>query len=142
MKVLRRIWLPLVMVVVVVVGGMAVGRIRGIFGSDPVLVVPENFAGDAKRFNPKVVRYEVYGPAGATVDVNYTDLEALPQRASAVPLPWSLTLSTTDPSVSASIVAQGDADSLGCRVYVDDQLRAERVVDGYNAQTYCIVKSA
>jgi hypothetical protein len=76
------------------------------------------------------------------VDVNYTDLEALPQRAGSVALPWSLTLSTTDAAVSANLVAQGDADALGCRVYVDDKLRAERVVDGYNAQTYCIVKSA
>ena len=142
MKVLQRIWLPLVMVVVLGVGGVAVGQIRGVFGSQPVLVAPTNFAGDAKRFNPKVVRYEVFGPAGAVVDVNYTDLEAMPQRASNVGLPWSLTLSTTDPAVSATLVAQGDADSLGCRVYVDDKLRAERVIDGYNAQTYCIVKSA
>ncbi|BBY02557.1 putative membrane protein, MmpS [Mycobacterium seoulense] len=142
MKVLQRVWLPLTMVVVIALGGVAVSRIRSIFGSDPVLVAPMNFAGDAKRFNPKVVRYEVSGPAGAVVDINYTDLKALPQRVSNVALPWSLTLSTTDPSVSATLVAQGDADSLGCRVYVDDQLRAERVVDGYNAQTYCIVKSA
>ena len=142
MKVLRRVWLPLVMVVVVLAGAAAVSRIRGIFGSDPVMVAPTNFAGDAKRFNPKVVRYEVFGSPGAVVDVNYTDLAAIPQRASNVSLPWSLTLSTTDPSVSATLVAQGDAGSLGCRVYVDDRLRAERVIDGYNAQTYCIVKSA
>jgi hypothetical protein len=142
MKVLQRVWLPLVVVVVLVVGGAAVSRVRGIFGSDPVLVAPMNFAGDAKRFNPKVVRYEVFGPPGAVIDVNYTDLNAMPQRATNVGLPWSLTLSTTDPAVSATLVAQGDADSLGCRVYVDDKLRAERVVDGYKAQTYCIVKSA
>jgi hypothetical protein len=64
MNLLNRVWLPLVMVVVVALGGVAVGRIRGIFGSDPVLVAPMNFAGDAKRFNPKAVRYEVSGPAG------------------------------------------------------------------------------
>ncbi|WP_328362812.1 MmpS family protein [Mycobacterium sp. NBC_00419] len=142
MRALKRVWLPLVMVAVIVVGGTAVSRIRGIFGSEAVLVAPTNFGGDAERFNPKVVRYEVSGPAGATVNVNYTDLDAMPQRASDVGLPWSLTLSTTDPSVSATLVAQGDADSLSCRVYVDDKLRAERTVDGYNAQTYCIVKSA
>ncbi|BBZ78695.1 membrane protein [Mycolicibacterium anyangense] len=142
MGLLKRAWLPLVMVIVVVVGGIAVGRIRGIFGSDPVMVAPTNFAGDAKRFTPKVVRYEVFGPPGAVADVNYIDLDAMPQRASSVPLPWSLTLSTTDASVSATLVAQGNADELGCRVYVDEKLRVERTVDGYNAQTYCIVKSA
>lgn len=142
MKVLQRFWLPLMLVVVVAAGGMAVGQIRGIFGRDPVLVVPQNFAGDAERFNPKVVRYEVFGSPGAVVDINYLDLKATPQRASKAVLPWSLTLSTTDSSASATLVAQGDAESLGCRVFVDDELRAERVVDGYNAQTYCIVKSA
>ena len=142
MKVLRRVWLPLIFVAVLLVGGTAVAQIRGIFGSNPVVVVPTNFAGDAKRSTEKVVRYELFGSPGAVVDVNYVDLEAAPQRASSVTLPWSLTLSTTDASTSATLVAQGDASSLGCRVYVDDQLRAERVVDGYNAQTYCIVKSA
>lgn len=142
MKALKRVWLPLVVVVVLAVGGTAVSRVRGIFGSEPVMVAPTNFAGDAKRFNPKVVRYEVFGSAGAVVDVNYADLQGIPQRASNVALPWSLTLSTTDPSVSATLVAQGDADSVGCRVYVNDKLQAERVIDGYNAQTYCIVKAA
>lgn len=33
-------------------------------------------------------------------------------------------LSTTDVQTSATLVAQGDASSLGCRVYVDDQLRS------------------
>ena len=142
MKVLRRVWLPLIFVAVLVAGGTVVAQIRGIFGSNPVVVVPTNFADDAKRSTTKVVRYEVFGTAGAVVDVSYVDLQAAPQRASSVPLPWSLTLSTTDASTSATLVAQGDASSLGCRVYVDDQLRDERVVDGYNAQTYCIVKSA
>jgi hypothetical protein len=132
----------MVMVVVLAIGGTAVSRIRGIFGSDPVLTAPMNFAGDAKRFNPKVVRYEVFGPLGSVIDVNYTDLDAMPQRATSVGLPWSLTLSTTDPSVAATLVAQGDAAHLGCRVYVDGTVRVERVVDGYHAQTYCIVKSA
>lgn len=142
MKVLRRIWLPVVIVAVLGVGGAAVSQIRGIFGSNPVIVVPQNFAGDAERFNEKVVRYEVFGNPGSVVDISYLDLDSVPQRASGVTLPWSLTLSTTDPSTSATLVAQGDADSLGCRVFVDDELMAERTVDGHNAQTYCIVKSA
>ncbi|MGN7778654.1 MmpS family transport accessory protein [Mycolicibacterium sp. 22603] len=142
MKVLARNWLPMVIIAVLCVGGVAVWQIRGIFGADPVIVVPQNFAGDAERFNKKVVRMEVFGNPGAVVDISYLDLDAVPQEAKRVPLPWTLILSTTDPSTATTLVAQGDANSLGCRVFVDDELMAERVVDGYNAQTYCIVKSA
>ena len=118
MKVLRRVWLPLIFVAVLLVGGTAVAQIRGIFGSNPVVVVPTNFAGDAKRSTEKVVRYELFGSPGAVVDVNYVDLEAAPQRASSVTLPWSLTLSTTDASTSATLVAQGDASSLLSLIHI------------------------
>jgi hypothetical protein len=59
-----------------------------------------------------------------------------------VPLPWSLTLSTTAPAASATIVAQGDSDSISCRVTVDGVVKDERVSNEVNAQTFCLVKSA
>ena len=58
------------------------------------------------------------------------------------PLPWSITLRTTKPSASATIVAQGDGQRIGCRVTVDDEVKAENTSSGVNAQTYCLVKSA
>ena len=142
MRAVKRAWLPLLVVVVLAVGAFAVQKVRGIFGSEGVLVAPTNFADDAEPFDPKVVRYEIFGPEGATVDVNYVDLESKPQKARGVVLPWSITLSTTAPSAAANIVAQGRTDYLGCRVFVDDELREERVTRGTNAATYCIVKSA
>jgi len=35
--VLKRAWVPLVVVVAVVLGGVAVDRLRGVFGSDAIL---------------------------------------------------------------------------------------------------------
>ena len=58
------------------------------------------------------------------------------------PLPWSITLSTTLPAVSASLMAQTDGDQIGCRVTVNGTVREEQSADGINAQTYCLVKSA
>ena len=59
-----------------------------------------------------------------------------------VPLPWSTTLSTTLPAVSASLMAQADSDEIGCRVTVNGIVREEQSANGVNAQTYCLVKSA
>jgi hypothetical protein len=142
MQLLKRAWLPLVIVVVVGIGGFAVDRIRGVFGSDPPLVTAVNFANDPEPFDPKVLTYEVFGPEGAAVDVNYVDLDGEPQRVDDAILPWSITLQTTDPSASAHLAAQGKTSFLGCRVIVDGELKDERTASGTNVQTFCIVKSA
>lgn len=142
MRLLKRAWLPLVMVVVIGVAGLTVHRIRGFFASDPPLVTQVNFANDPDPFDPKVLTYEVFGPEGAAVDVNYVDLDGEPQRVDGVTLPWSITLQTTDPSAAANLVAQGKTSFLGCRVIVDGELKDERTATGTNVQTFCIVKSA
>ena len=140
-SVLRRAWLPILIVVVVVVGGLTVSRIRTFFGVDPILVTPKNFADDAEPFNPKVVKYEIFG-TGTYADVNYLDLDSKPMRVDGAALPWSLTLETTAPSVLPNIVAQGDGSSLSCRITVDDEVKDEKTTDGVNAQTFCLVKNA
>lgn len=142
MQLLKRAWLPLVIVVVVGVAAFAVDRVRGIFASDPPLVTPVEFANDPEPFDPKVVTYEIFGPEGAAVDVNYVDLEGEPQRVDGAVLPWSITLQTMEPSAAANIVAQGKTSFLGCRVLVDGELKDERSSSGTNVQTFCIVKSA
>ncbi|MCV7315319.1 hypothetical protein H7J77_07165 [Mycolicibacillus parakoreensis] len=134
--------MPLVIVVVVVVTGFTVHRIRGFFGIEGAGGVSSPAFEDTEPFNPKVVTYEIFGPAGARVDINYLDLDAQPQREDGAVLPWSLTLESTNPAVSPNIVAQGEPNTLGCRIIVDDELKDERVVDGVHAQTFCLVKSA
>lgn len=139
--VLKKAWLPLLIVVVVVIAGLTVSRIRTFFGSEGIIETPRNFADLPEPFDPKVVRYEISG-TGSYADVNYLDLEAKPQRVDAVALPWSLTLSTTEPSAAPNIVAQGDGSTITCRIYVDDELKDERTSTGVNAQTFCLVKNA
>ena len=60
----------------------------------------------------------------------------------AVTLPWSFELVTTLTAVAANVVAQGDSDTIGCRITVNGDVRDEHSVDAYNAQTSCLVKSA
>jgi hypothetical protein len=135
-------WIPLVVVVVVAVAAFMVVRVRGFFG-DPENTGPTYRAvEDVKPFNPKVVRYDIFGAPGRTADINYLDLKAQPQKAFGVTLPWSLTLSTTAPAVMPDIVAQGDGNTIGCRITVDDVVKDERTTDGVNAQTFCLVKNA
>lgn len=140
-RVLKRAWIPLLIVVVVLVAGFTVNRIRGFFASEGPLVTPVNFADDPEPFEPKVVEYEIDG-LGGTADVNYIDLEGKPQRVDGAALPWRIRLETTNPSAMAQVVAQGDGSSLTCRIIVDGELKEERTVDAVSAQTYCIDKSA
>ncbi|MCV7013731.1 MmpS family transport accessory protein [Mycolicibacterium madagascariense] len=140
-KVLRRAWLPIVIVIVVLIAGLTVSRVRTFFGMNPILVTPKNFADDAAPFNPKVVKYEIFGN-GTYADINYLDLDSKPVRVDGASLPWSLTLSTTAPSVLPNIVAQGDGDSLSCRITVDKDVKDEKTTNGVHAQTFCLVKNA
>lgn len=141
MQVVKRAWLPLVIVAVVLIAGFTVDRIRGFFASEPPLVTPVNFADDPEPFEPKVVEYEIEG-AGGAADVNYMDLDGKPQRVDGAALPWRVRLETTNPSAMAHVVAQGTGSSLTCRIIVDGELKEERTVDGVSAQTFCIDKSA
>lgn len=139
-RILRHVWLPTLIVVAVAVGGVTVADVRSIFGANPVTVVPES-SDSAQSFNPKVVKYEIFGSGSAAV-VNYLDLDGKPQRVPDASLPWSLTLSTTVPAVTPNILAQGDGHSITCRVTVDNEIKDERTANGVNAETFCLVKSA
>jgi hypothetical protein len=141
MNVLKRVWIPLVIVIVVVIAVFSVHRIKGFFGQEGIIVTPRNFADDAEPFNPKVVKYEIFG-TGTYADINYLDLDSKPVRVDGAALPWSLVLSTTAPSVLPNIVAQGDGQSISCRITVDDVVKDERTSNGVTAQTFCLVKSA
>jgi hypothetical protein len=139
-KLVQRLWLPVLVVVAVVAGAATVSQLREVFGANPVLVTPVG-ADKADSFNPKVVTYDVFG-SGSTGLINYVDLDGIPQRVEGVPLPWSLTLSTTVPAVSANILAQSDGGTVTCRITVDGEVKEEHTATGVNAQTFCVVKSA
>jgi len=75
-------------------------------------------------------------------NINYLDINAQPRRIDNVPLPWTLSVITTLPSVSVNVVAQATTDQIGCRIIVNDVVKDERSAEGVKAQTFCVVKSA
>ena len=97
---------------------------------------------DAMPNHPKQLVYEVFGPAGAVADINYFDANTLPQQVNGARLPWSLQITSNSPAVVGSIVAQGGSDSIGCRIVVDGEVKAERISNEVNAFTHCLVKGA
>jgi hypothetical protein len=140
-SVLKRAWIPLVLVVVFAVSGLGVVRLHKIFASQD-LNANAGAGIQIVQFNPKLVTYDVFGPAGSTAKIDYFDADANTHEIDAAPLPWSITISTTLPAVSANIMAQADSDQIGCRITVDGTVREEKSSDGVNAQTFCLVKSA
>lgn len=139
---MTRAWIPLVLVIVMVVGGFAVWRIRNIFGSQQLPTYAGNVTDDGNRSDPKVVRYEVFGDPGAYADINYIDAEGDPNQIVGAPLPWSIEVETTSPAMVGNVVAQGNGDFIGCRITADGTVKDERTVSEASAYIYCFTKSA
>ena len=131
----------LVAIVVVAVAGFVVYRLHGVFASQDVTSTPSAGANEIVPFNPKHVVLEVFGPPGTVATITYLDVNAQPQRADAVKLPWAYDTTTTQPAVFVNVAAQGDSDSIGCRIKIDDVVKDERSANNVNAFTYCLDKS-
>ena len=141
-RVLRRLWVPLVIFAVVVAGGFTVSRLHGIFGSEKQLSYSDTKVDNAKPFNPKHLRYEVFGSPGTVADISYFDVNGEPQHLKGAPLPWSLEFAITSATAIGNVIAQGDSDSLGCRIFVDDVVKAEKTTHETNAFAFCLLKAA
>jgi hypothetical protein len=141
LKLAKRTWVLLVILLVVVIAAFCVDRFRGFFGRTELTRPGAGLVNDPEPFNPKEVKYEIFG-TGTVATINYLDLDAQPQKAENVSLPWTLDLTTTAPAASPNIVAQSDGGSISCRITVDGVVKDERTTDGVNAQTFCLVKSA
>ncbi|BBX46893.1 siderophore RND transporter accessory protein MmpS4 [Mycobacterium cookii] len=139
---LERAWIPLVIAIVVALGGFTVWRIHGIFGSEKRPSYSDSATDDSKPFNPKRLTYEVFGPPGTVADISYFDVNADPQRVDGAKLPWSIKLTTKAAAVMGNLVAQGNSNSIGCRIIVDDVVKAEKISNEVNAFTYCVLKGA
>ncbi|WP_260860468.1 MmpS family protein [Mycobacterium tilburgii] len=129
------------MIGVLAISTLVVSRLHKIFGSQD-LNANAGKGIEIVQFNPKVVVYEISGPPGAVANINYWDENANTHQIANAALPWSATISTTLPSVSANIIAQCDSDQISCKITVDGVVREQHTSDGHNAQTFCLVKSA
>ena len=139
-RLVKRVWIPVVVVVVLAVSGLVVSRLHKIFASQD-LNAAAGAGIEIVQFHPKILVYDVFGAEGTTAKIAYFDADANTHELN-VALPWSTTISTTLPAVSGNIIVQGDGDEIGCRITVDGVVRDERHTDGVNPQTYCLVKSA
>ncbi|EID10538.1 membrane transporter [Mycobacterium xenopi RIVM700367] len=139
---LKRAWIPLIVVVAVTIGGIAVVRLRGVFGSDEVFRWRGSGSGVIESINIKHVTYEVFGPIDTAGIVSYLNERAQPEEANFTSLPWTYTVTTTTPAVIANVVVQGNSDSIGCRITVDGEVKDEQSSTDHHAQAFCLVKAA
>ena len=117
-------------------------RLHGIFGSEKRPSYADSKINDAKPYDPKHLTYEVFGPPGTVADISYFDVNGDPQRVDGARLSWSLEFEITAATATGNIMAQGDSDSIGCRIVVDGVVKAEKISQGVSAFTFCLLKSA
>ncbi|WIM89846.1 MmpS family transport accessory protein [Candidatus Mycobacterium wuenschmannii] len=140
-EVLKRAWIPLVVLAVVGGGGFSVSRVRAASTMDKPSAYGKQEATGVGQLAQKSVMYEVFGPTGAVADISYFDVNSDPQLVDRARLPWSIRLTTNSPAVVGNVVAQGDSNSIGCRIVVDGQVKAERISNEVSAFTYCRIKA-
>ncbi|PJE12580.1 MmpS family transport accessory protein [Mycobacterium sp.] len=140
-SVVKKGWTVLVAAAVVAAAGSTIYRLHGLFGSRGGATSADGISGEIVPFNPKQVVLEVFGVAGAVATIDYLDVNAQPQQVIGAHLPWSFTITTTEPAVLGSLVAQGDGDTLGCRITVNGEVKDQRTVNTSQAYTYCLEKS-
>jgi hypothetical protein len=132
----------MVVLVVVAAGGFTVSRLHGIFGSEKRPSYVDSNAESQRPYDPKQLTYEVFGPPGTVANISYFDGDAEPQHVAEANLPWSLRFALTEASSAGTVLAQGDSDSIGCRILVDGEVKAERISNQVSAFTYCMLKAA
>ena len=139
---IKRFWVVVLVALTVVGSAAVVSRLRTFFDSDKPYVGASLPADVLRPINTKRVTYEIVGPPNATGRVSYLDVTGKTVEVGFTELPWSVTVSTTDPGVLANVVAQGDTAALGCRILVNDKLVAEDQAEGTDAQAVCLDKAA
>jgi nitrate reductase NapE component len=138
--VLKRVWIPLVIVTVVGAGGWTVARLHSVFGSEKRPLYADIRVNDTKPFDPKHMKYEVFGPPGTTASISYFDVNSDPQQIQGAHLPWSVEFASTEATALGGVAAQGTGDSIGCRIVVDGVVKAQKISNEVGAFTSCKLK--
>lgn len=141
-KLLGRLWIPLVVVAVLAAGGLAVSRLHGIFGNEKTLSYGDTKNDKGKPYNPKKMKYEVFGPPGTAAQISYFDENGDPVHQN-VTLPWSLEFPISAAAGIGSIAAQGDSETIGCRITVDGVVKADNTTTHeVSSFVSCLLKAA
>ena len=142
MKSLSRLWIPLVVIAVLAAGGFTVSRLHGIFGNEKSLTYGDTKNEKTKPYNPKHMKYEVFGPPGTHAQISYFNEEGDPQNQD-VTLPWSLEFPISAAAGIGSIAAQGDSETIGCRISVDGTVKSENTTTHeVSSFVSCLLKAA
>ena len=80
LRLAKRTWVLLVILLVIVIAAFCVDRFRGFFGRTELTRPGAGLVNDPEPFNPKEVKYEIFG-TGTVATINYLDLDAQPQKA-------------------------------------------------------------
>ncbi|WP_099038931.1 MmpS family protein [Mycobacterium neglectum] len=135
-------WIPLVVLAVAGAGAFTVSRLHGMFGSDDRPAYSDTQLEDTTPYNPKHMTYEVFGPPGTVASISYFDANSVPTFIENATLPWSLDFPLTDATAMGSVMAQGDSDSIGCRILVDKEVKTEETKEQFRAFTSCRLTAA
>ena len=129
---------------VIAAGGFTVSRLHSIFGSEkrPAYSDTQNDGGTTKAYNSKKLVYEVFGAPGTVADISYFDVDGTPRLAKNVTLPWSMENDISKATAFGNLMAQGNSDSIGCRILVQGEVRVEKVSNEVNAFTSCTLQAA
>lgn len=138
---MKRLWIPLLVLVVVGVAGFTVSRLHGIFGSEKRPTYSDTKADAAETYDPKQMVYEVFGAPGTVANISYFDKDTEPQYITGVSLPWSVEFDMGSTTAIGSLMAQGDSSKIGCRILVDGDVKDERISNNVNAFTSCLLKN-
>ncbi|WP_059021963.1 MmpS family transport accessory protein [Mycobacterium sp. M26] len=140
---MRRLWIPLVVVAVIAAGGFTVSRLHGIFGSQKQVTYGDTRTDTAKPINPKYLKYEVWGPPGTVAQISFFNENGDPQFIQGVNLPWTFSFPMVGAAGIGSVAAQGDSDSIGCRILVGDEVKSEKVTyHEVSSFVSCMLKAA
>ena len=138
--VLARVWMPLVAVVALALGAVAMWKVHQFSAPPPVITVNEPAA--PPEFSIKRLTYELFGSVGEGGMLVWVDIDGHPHQVDLTTLPWSHTEATTLTVVSGSISAQVHGGQVGCRLRVNGVVRAEQSDTHQDAHVFCLVKSA
>lgn len=136
------IWLPAVVMVVIVIVGYGVNRVRHISEAISYPPITSSIPATVVQINPKNITYEVFGTLDSGGKLVYADLAGHPIQVSLTSLPWSHSETTMSPAATLSLVAQVDGSSVGCRIIVNGDVRDEQSVSHEGAAVACTVTAA
>ncbi len=117
-------------------------RLHGVFGSEKRVSYADTRVNDSRPFDPKHLKYEVFGPPGTVADISYFDGNGDLQFVKGISLPWSVEFPITAATAAGDVAAQGDSDSLGCRIAVDGVVKTEKTSNEVHAFAFCLLKAA